>query len=442
MTSLGWSAFAIVATGLVLVSAFRDVVERRFDQTLEIYLSILIAELAEADEGTFTVADVDLGDPAFRLPLSGLYWLVAEANGRRVILTSQSLAGDDVELPDAPFQSDPGDLANALVVGPTGDELRLVSRRIAFGDGDWFIAAVAGSSQPIAAETAAFSRQLVAVLAGFTALLIVAVYVQWRISLRPLKRLGQEVEAVQEGRSRHVSETYPAEIAPLAKALNTLIDASDATLARARQHVGNLAHAMKTPLSVMTNDAAKEDGPLARSVREQSVTMQRQLRYYLDRAQMAARERTIGTVTDVGPALERLMKAMARLGEHDGVRVSFEAGPAVRFAGERQDFEEIAGNLVDNAIKWANSTVRVALDVDKQTNRKKFYLIIDDDGPGLSAKARQDVLSRGRRLDETKPGSGLGLSIVAELVEVYGGSLALDDSPAGGLRVVVGLPQA
>ena len=445
LTSLGWSAFAVIATGLVLASAFREIVEERFDQTLDVYLSILIGELAQIGDQRFSEIMPDLQEPRFELPLSGWYWMVFEAGSGEVLQTSESLAGDLIETPTDELASlEPWALYRTYVEGPAGEPLRLVVRRIAFEDGRWFLVAVSGAADTIEADTTRFARQLALFLGIFSASLIAATYVQWRISLRPLTQLGTELEAIREGKARHVSERYPSEIAPVADALNTLIDSNDATLERARRHVGNLAHALKTPLSVLVNDAAGEENALARSVREQTLTMQRQVRYYLERAQMAARERMIGTMTDVRPVLERLVRALGRLGERRGIDVDLVMEGEARFAGERQDFEEIVGNLVDNALKWAKSEVRVALVPGPSAERGRaevLTLTIDDDGPGLSRDARQSVLSRGKRLDQSKPGSGLGLSIVTELVELYGGSLTLDVSPLGGLRATVRLPQ-
>jgi signal transduction histidine kinase len=444
LTSLGWSLFALLATGFVLVSAFRESVEKRFDDTLAVYLSILIGQLADVGDQRLSEATPDLDEPRFVLPLSGWYWVVVEQKTGDVVVSSESLAGDMVELPAAVSSVPPGRLFSAAVRGPTGTQLRLAARRVAFDNGQWYLVAVTGEAETIAGDTARFTRRLVVYLGLFATVLVAVVFVQWRISLRPLNQLGTELQAVHEGRARHVGTRYPLEIMPVAEALNTLIDSNHATLERARQHVGNLAHALKTPLSVLMNDAGNEDTPLARSVREQTQTMQRQVRYYLERAQMAAKERMIGAVTDVVPTTERLHRAMARLGERRGITVHLDVADRVRFAGEQQDFEEIVGNLVDNALKWATS--EVVIDVRPLAAApgapKQFQVSIDDDGPGLSEAARSEALSRGKRLDQSKPGSGLGLSIVAELVSLYGGRFHLDRADAGGLRAVVVLPRA
>ena len=349
-------------------------------------------------------------------------------------------------IPDDAAEAAPGTLFQSYVTGPAGETLRLVGRRVSFEDGEWVFVIVAGASSAIADDTARFRVQAGAFLGIFAAILVGGTFVQWRVGLRPLRRLGAELSAIREGRARTVGGSYPTEIAPLAEALNALIESNQATLERSRRHVGNLAHALKTPISVLVNDAEREDTPLARSVREQTQIMQRQVRYYLERAQMAARERVIGSATNVAPVLARLQRAMARLGTHRGIVVTLALDDDVVFAGERQDLEEIAGNLVDNALKWAASIVRIsageaASSVDG-TGAGSLTVRIEDDGPGLSDDEARAAVTRGRRLDETKPGSGLGLSIVAELVELYGGTLRLDRSDLGGLKAEVTLPSA
>jgi len=446
VTSLGWSVFALVATGIVLTSAFRQSVEQRFDDTLTVYLSVLIGELAEVSDGTLRRVSADLGDPRFVLPLSGWYWVVVEPGSDAVVAESRSLAGDVLTIPDVADAARPGTLFQSYVSGPAGETLRLVGRRVSFEEGRWVHVIVAGASSAIAEDTARFRVQAATFLGIFAAILVGGTFVQWRVGLRPLRRLGAELSAIREGRARTVGGTYPTEIAPLAEALNKLIESNQATLERARRHVGNLAHALKTPISVLVNDAAREDSALARSVHEQTEVMQRQVRYYLERAQMAARERVIGSATNVAPVLARLQRAMARLGAHRGITVTLALDDDVVFAGERQDLEEIAGNLVDNALKWAASTVRLSVasggSGPEGDTGASFIMRIDDDGPGLSEAEAREAITRGRRLDETKPGSGLGLSIVAELVELYSGSLLLERSALGGLRAEVILPSA
>lgn len=445
ISSLAWSACALLATGLILSAAFRQNVEKRFDSSLNVYLSILIAQLAEEPQVPLVDKMPSIGDPRFSLPLSGWYWSVWRFDDQRLVLTSESLAGDAISLTQEMTSLEPGALYQGYSAGPSGDRLRMVARRIALPNDLWLIVMASGDPAVIENDTARFATQLATLLGGFAAILMGITFLQWRFSLRPIRRLGREIAGVQEGATRHVGKDYPTEIVPMAEAINALIDTNQATLERARRHVGNLAHALKTPLSVMNNDAAQENTPLAKSVSEQTQIMQRQVRYYLERAQMAAKERMIGASTDIADALERLHRALSRLGERRGIDVSLEVASGLKFAGERQDFEEIVGNLVDNGLKWARSRVDIRVVPAKSTLLGRAGMLrvtIDDDGPGLSIEKRQSALSRGQRLDQSKPGSGLGLSIVSELVELYGGTLSLEQSPFGGLRVMITLPRA
>ncbi len=253
------------------------------------------------------------------------------------------------------------------------------------------------------------------------------------------------LHAVRAGKADRLEGDYPVEIAPLAAEVNALIDTNREIVERARTHVGNLAHALKTPISVLQNEAARlPDDPLAAKVGEQTELMKGQVAHHLERARIAARASVITTVEDVEPVVERLAGTLAKVYRSKGVDIEAEVVPGLRFRGERQDLEEILGNLVDNGCKWARSTVAIAAaPVPMASGERAFFeLTIDDDGPGLTPDQQAEALKRGKRLDETKPGSGLGLSIVAELAGLYGGRLTLDRAPLGGLRCTVRLPAA
>jgi signal transduction histidine kinase len=205
--------------------------------------------------------------------------------------------------------------------------------------------------------------------------------------------------------------------------------------------VGNLAHALKTPLSIVMNEAENAPDEVASRVCEQANLMRDQVNYYLDRARAAALAGTLGTLTDVEPVIAGLARTFAKIYRDKNLEVELAIPPDLRFRGEKQDLEEMAGNLIDNAAKWASHKVEIAVEIIRDDDeRPRFRLLIDDDGPGLPETARAEVLKRGRRLDETKPGSGLGLSIVSDLATLYRGSLRLEAAPLGGLRAVLELP--
>jgi signal transduction histidine kinase len=258
-----------------------------------------------------------------------------------------------------------------------------------------------------------------------------------------LKRISESIADIRSGRAERLEGEFPVEIAPLARETNALIDANREIVERARTHVGNLAHAIKTPLSVMVNEAsAHGNDPFARKVLEQTDVMRDQVAHHLERARIAARVSIVGTVTEVAPAIEALQRTMEKIHRDRGIVIEVKADGHAKFRGERQDLEEMAGNLVDNACKWASSRVfiEVLAGPAKPGLGPTLRLIVDDDGRGLSADERAQVSRRGQRLDESKPGSGLGLSIVVDLAALYGGNLSLGNAPIGGLRAELTLP--
>jgi signal transduction histidine kinase len=213
-------------------------------------------------------------------------------------------------------------------------------------------------------------------------------------------------------------------------------------LERARTQVGNLAHALKTPLSIIVNEVGASDAPeeLSQKIREQAAVMRDQVNYHLDRARAAALAGTLGTSTEVEPALAGLVRTFGKIYRDKDIAYDVHVPPGLRFRGERQDFEEMVGNLVDNASKWAHGRVAIRAEAVAKHDYPHLVVAIEDDGPGLPPEARQAVLGRGRRLDESKPGSGLGLSIVADLAALYRGRFTLEQASLGGLRAVLEVP--
>ncbi len=208
--------------------------------------------------------------------------------------------------------------------------------------------------------------------------------------------------------------------------------------------MGNLAHALKTPLSVIANEAEGKTGKFPRLVSAQAKIMDEQVRLYLDRARMAASSQVLGVASDVAPAISGILRTLSRIHIDRTIEVEFDPPADIRFKGEKHDFEELVGNVLDNAFKWTGSKVKVSVTktVVSEPGIKMLHLVVDDDGPGLAGDMRLEALQRGRRLDETKPGSGLGLSIVTELVDIYGGEIKLGKSEFGGLQVEIWLPRA
>jgi signal transduction histidine kinase len=268
--------------------------------------------------------------------------------------------------------------------------------------------------------------------------LVLATYFQVRFGLRPLQAIGRGLSAIRSGDAELLEGDLPSEIVPLQKELNALIASNRAIVERARTHVGNLAHALKTPLSVITNEAAGSRTGFATKVSDQAELMRDQITHHLNRASMAARSGVIGGQTEVEPVVKSLVRALTRIYEDRELALSLDCPKDVVFHGEKHDLEEMVGNLLDNACKWAKSDVSLMVSLAEG----RLVLNVDDDGPGLPKKERHSATKRGRRLDETKPGSGLGLSIISELAHLYQGKLTLERSDKGGLRARLELPGA
>jgi signal transduction histidine kinase len=438
VSAAAWAVVILVITGIVLSSIYRQAVERAFDRRLGVYLRTIVADLSSPDEPTDKFPQ-SLGEPLFELPLSGWYWQVTRTDpDKHDVRSSRSLFdGGLPHLQDRGIATGIDGTRQGYVMGPEDQRLRLVERNIDLGDEGHYLVAVAGDAAEITDEVHSFDQALIVTFSLLAGVLLLTTMFQVRFGLAPLKRITDSLAAIRSGTAERLAGQFPEEIAPLARETNALIDANKEIVERARTHVGNLAHALKTPLSVMVNEAtAQGRDPFAIKVLEQADIMRDQVARHLERARLAARLTVVGSVTDVGPVVTALARTMEKIHRERGVLIEVHAEAAARFRGERPDLEEMIGNLVDNACKWASSRVIIEVVQEQQVVR----LVVDDDGRGLSASEREQVAQRGSRLDETKPGSGLGLSIVVELAALYGGELKLSAAPIGGLRAELVLP--
>ncbi|MEI7806379.1 MAG: sensor histidine kinase [Hyphomicrobiales bacterium] len=445
LSATAWAVVILVITGIVLSTLYREAVERAFDRRLGVYLRTLVADVASPEDGSEKFPQ-SLGEPLFELPLSGWYWQVTRIDpGKNEVRSSRSLwDGGLPHLADAGIAAGAGGSREGYVQGPEDQKLRLVERSIDLGDEGHFLVAVAGDAAEIAEETRSFDRALIFTFITLAAVLLLTTMFQVRFGLAPLKRISDSLAAIRAGTAERLEGRFPVEIAPLARETNALIDANREIVERARTHVGNLAHALKTPLSVMVNEAtSRGDDAFANKVLEQADIMRDQVARHLERARLAARTTMIGSLTDIAPVVIALARTMEKIHRDKGITIGIDAAEDARFRGERPDLEEMIGNLVDNAFKWAQSRVDIEVVRERQeaaAQREVVRIVVDDDGRGLSPSEREQVARRGRRLDETKPGSGLGLSIVVELASLYGGGLTLGTAPLGGLRVELVLP--
>jgi signal transduction histidine kinase len=446
VSGLVLSAAVLLIAGVILSTLYHRTTEQAFDGRLHVYLQALVADVVAIGDNERTEPG-ELDPVRFDQPLSGWYWQISRLDvppNQDTVKTSKSLFASRLpSLADVGAVLRPGGVREAYVRGPDERELRVIERIIDLGDDGRYLITVAGNAEEIVEDSRRFNLSLFVTFGILGLALAISSLMQVRFGLGPLRRLRESITAIRRGDALHIDGAYPREVAPVADELNLLVDANREVIDRARTQVGNLAHALKTPLSVLINEAGNEDSPLAEKVRDQAAVMRDQMQYYLDRARAAARAAALGSVTEVEPVTAGLVRTFEKICRDRGIRFAATVPPGLRFRGEKQDLEEMLGNLVDNAGKWASERVEITIAAAAKPlpgERPAIDIVIDDDGPGLPPDKRAEATRRGRRLDETKPGSGLGLSIVNDLAGLYGGTMQLEDSPLGGLRARLLLP--
>jgi signal transduction histidine kinase len=426
---------ATLLAAYVLISTLFDLHLRRgVDADLIDRLDDLAAGLeTTADGGIHLAREPDM--PKYDRQLSGQYWQVESEDTPPI--RSRSLW--DARLPRPAADIALGKISLREIKGPRSERLRLAQRTLQFEmPAPPVTFSVAADLAPMEAAARQFSRILAISLIVLGVGLVSAVVLQVRVGLRPLEGIKATLAAIRAGTVQRLSDDAPTEIAPLARELNALLDHHGSLIDRARGQAGDLAHALKTPLAVLRNEIENEQTPDRKLALEQITTMTEAVQHHLARAQAAGGARLLGVRADAAHAIEALARTLPRMSDRDiEVEVTLAAKP-LWFAGEAQDLSELLGNLLDNACKWATAKVRIA--AARADDRLKVE--IGDDGPGIAADQRALALQRGGRLDERKPGSGLGLTIALDLATLYGGTLTLGQSALGGLKVELDLPAA
>src|SRR5579871_3271579 len=438
-----WTVLGLAIGGMALSNIFRSSVEENFDATLETDRDSLIAA-TDADAS----GDIHL-EPGFEMAryeraYSGWYWQIVPADPKDAAGPRLSRSLFD-KLLAATNENKLRGLFLGHAEGPDGQHLRTISRRVEFpvtldkhkGETRAYTFLVAGDLAEVDRRVAGFNQVLFWSFFVLGLGLVIAVLIQVRVGLQPLRRVSESLSRIRDGKAQRLEGSFPAEIAPLASELNSLIEHSAEVVSRARTHVSNLAHFLKTPLTVLSSEAAAQPGPLADAILRQVAVMRRQVDHYLARARAAGAVSALGNRTQVTTALTDLVRVLGRIHETRGIEIELDCPSSIFFRGERQDLEEMAGNLIDNACKWAKGSVRVTV----RAEGSRFELIVADDGEGLTEDERRRVGERGERLDESVPGSGLGLAIVRDIAKLYGGTLSLARSAAlGGLQATLTLP--
>ena len=432
-TSILWVGGALLAVGLLLVMLFRDHIERRFDKQLRDHMEELVAASEILPDGQITLAWVP-SDPRFNRPLSGWYWQILDKG--LPVKQSKSLWTGTLE----PHATKPKQGARTVrITGPADEILRGLTEFITLPEASRsFVFTVAGPVKDIEHDVALFTRQIALTLGVLALALLAAILLQVRFGLFPLRGLRREIAEIRSGARRRMHENVPSEVTPVVDEINALLDHNAEMLEKARAQAANLAHALKNPLTVMRNEAGEITGERGQILKEQTDIIGRNIERHLVRARAAGRQQARDIKTPVLQVCDDLKFSMALLYKDRQLTIEIVDMTDLVFQGDPHDLEEMLGNLLDNACKWARSRITIR---GRKTG-ERLRIVVEDDGPGISSEHIQGITRRGQRLDETVAGSGLGLDIVLDIAELYEGALVLGEAHTGGLRAELELPAA
>jgi signal transduction histidine kinase len=423
---------ALLAAGIAMYFALHRFVQGQVDGRLDGQILSVRDALRVARDSSLSLDPVANGPP-FDRPHTGWYWKLVTPG---LELRSPSLGTDDFAFAEPSPEYHPKPVT-ADGTGPGDEPLRVRVQRFLIGDKRVVIA----SSAPLHALEGPLREAMtpVGLTLGVLALaLIGGGLLQVRLGLRPLSLLTEDLQRVRTGRAERIPGSQPSEVVPLVAELNTLLDQHALNLERARRHVANLAHGLKTPLAtlavIMDERGWYADGRLRPLV----MTMDRRIRHHLSRARLAALGGPERARTLLAQRVADHIGAFGKLYADKGLAYEMRIAPEIALACEAQDLDELLGNLLDNASKWARKRVLIAADRAGQM----IEMTIEDDGPGLTDQQAVDVIRPGHRTDESAPGYGFGLPITRELAELYGGTFSLGRSAFGGLSAAVTLPTA
>ncbi len=427
-----WILFLLVGGGFALDNVLTGIITRNFDSNLEYVLKAMVRS-SEIDPYGEVRLNQPLGDQRFLEPYSGLYWQIS-GKGHEPF-PSRSLW--DRTLERRPIVGD-GQIHTYDSKQFSGEELRVLEREVQLpGSQTFWRFQIAQSRVELDEQIKILRKTLVRSFAGLAIGLIILAALQTLYGLWPLRRIRTEISAMRRGEKGRVSEPLPNEVMPMVNELNELIAHNERQAEEARRHAGNLAHALKTPLTVIMNAATAKAPDLAETVVREAATMRRQVDHHLARARAVGRRGHAHSRAVAWASLQSVERAVARLYPHVRIDIAGDKLAAVRV--ERQDLDEMLGNLIENAAKYGGGSVFIT--VERVGTMVDF--LIEDDGMGIPPQERERLFDRGARLDTGKPGTGLGLAIVRDVAEIYDGSVSLDESEdLGGLLVHLRLPVA
>jgi signal transduction histidine kinase len=432
-----WVVFGVAVAGFLLSAVSREFLVGQFYDELYVHLDELQGLMELNDQGQFGLQR-PLSDPRYIKPLSGFYWEIQK--GDKVLARSTSLEGPKLRVPD-----DAGADAQVhthSIDGPTGE--LLIAERLRWLDAskDPLRIIIGTDKGYLDGELQKFNQVLAWSLGGFAVSMIGAAALLLIYALAPFGQLRAALARVRSSAAQRLTGRFPEEVQPLIDDLNSMLTASGDQILRARAQAGNIAHGLKTPLAVLVDEAhrldQKGEQQSAAVIRDQCRRMQGQIDYQIARARTAASRAKPGTACSLSDAVDQVVRALARLHIERGLKIDNEVPAGLMVACEAQDMSEMLGNLIDNACKHAAARVVVRTDPDAPAGF--IAIVVEDDGPGLPPEAWEVVFKIGERWDGGSEGSGLGLSIVRDLVQLYGGTVRLDRSGLGGLKVWLELP--
>ena len=426
-----WIAMALAGTALLQLNFYQDHIESHYDAHVQMHMEEMVSAARLKADGELDLA-YPPSDPRYLKTHSGWYWEIR--HGKRILARSPSLAGDEITIDS---NRSPEYYGVQLLTGPAGQQLRVQTRLVPSGQpGENLLLVASAPMMGIRDDVVDVAGHMALSFALLAAGLLVAVMFQVRLALKPINDISRGIGDIHLGTADRLQGDFPVEVRPLVDELNNLLEHSTTLLRRARNQLGDLAHSIKNPLTVINNEARSMEAKTGRLILEQTANIADSVDHHLSRARAFGTTNVLGARVKVKPVAEDLVFALQRIFGDRELRFDLDELGDCSVRCESQDLEEMLGNLMDNACKWAKSRVRIRCCEDDGHR----VLSVEDDGPGIPDGQLERVLQRGQRLDESKQGHGLGLGIVQDIVELYSGTLRLERSELGGLRAVLTLP--
>ena len=421
-----WLLPVILVVAVLIPSAINEHLKKNINTQIELLLDTVEKKLSLDSHGQLAF-NYKMADPRFSQPYGGLYLQISTPEK---IIKSRSLWDKELLF----------DKENDIVYGADNEKLIYIERRVFLDGFAQPITIVIGRDEgPVKRTTTVLMKEVRVILVIFFSclLLIIAFQVGW--AMKPLNRLQKELESLRAGKLSSLKKSYPKEIAPVVADLNALVFHYQELLERARNHAGNLSHALKTPIAVLKNESAKLAEQDSKKLQKPLADLQHHIDYHLNRARMAGSMNILSVSVNPAERLDAMSMAFDKVYADRDITLVNELDEGMAVAVEKTDFDEIIGNIIENSYKWAKSLVRVH---GQKHDKDNIAITIEDDGPGVPESQLAEIVKRGYRLDETTPGTGLGLNIVSEMTHSYRGELHLEKSNMGGLKTTLILPKA